>query len=64
VSIKETELLLVFRELEACDFYVPEHVLEQQVNPQKGKNVEQYLVPMTNFWRPVLVDGETDPDLN
>ena len=64
VSMKETELLLIFRELEACDFYVTEHVFQQQVNPQRSGKAEQYLVPMETFWQPVLVDGEYDPDLN
>lgn len=65
ISIKESELLLVFREIEACDFYVPDAIFEQQVNPEaKRKKKEQYIVPMETFWKPVMPDGEVDLNLD
>ena len=53
----------MFRELEAYDFYVPDQIFEQQINPEKKDKVEHYIVPMETFWRPVHIDGEVCLDL-
>ena len=62
VSVKETELLMIFRELCSVDLYVPDHVFEQQIVKQKEKT-ENYIVPMKTFWKPIHVDEWIEADL-
>lgn len=35
IFMKETELVLIFRELMRWDFFVPEHIIEAQIMKEK-----------------------------
>ena len=56
MSMKECELLQIFRELMSCDFYVPEHHFDRQLKEERKERKlkqESYNIPLTVFWRPV-----------
>ena len=56
MTAKESELLQVFRELMACDFYVPDHYFDSQLLAERRKTAikeESYTIPLKVFWRPV-----------
>jgi len=52
--MKETELILIFRELMSWDYLLDEHVVKQKKEPNANKrDIERYLVPMKTFWQPL-----------
>ena len=56
ISAKETELLLVFRELMAYDFFAPDHLFDRErlIRQRENKEAaEQYVIPLNTFWRPL-----------
>ena len=66
---RETELLLVFRELMQCDIFAPDNyfdgdrLLKQSRYEQLGGAGEEFLVPLSTFWRPVETgDHVVDPN--
>lgn len=58
---RETELLIVFRELMSWDIFAPEHYFDgdrltkQDRWASDGANSD-FLVPLTTFWRPIALD--------
>lgn len=65
---RETELLLVLREVASCDLWAPAHhfdgdrLLKQGRYEQLATGPEQYRLPLSTFWRPVdLGDAYVDP---
>jgi hypothetical protein len=65
---RETELLIVFRELMTYDAFVPDHyfdgdrLLKQDKWASSATN-DEFLVPTKTFWLPIaLDDGVVDPD--
>ena len=73
MSSKESELLQIFRELMACDLYVPDHRFDRQLlaerrakkvakegsSKEDSRPKESYTIPLNVFWRPVEL-GERD----
>ncbi len=60
----ETELLQVFRELIAYDYFAPEHYFDgDRVVFKEDSNMEQKIVvPLATFWRPVVAsEHQIDP---
>lgn len=58
---RETELLIVFRELMVWDVFAPEHYFDgDRLTKQDKWSTEaansDVLVPLTTFWRPVALD--------
>lgn len=59
ISQKETELLLIFREIMAFDVMVPDVYFERQLQIQRGNQAQAeklddvFAVPVKTFWRPV-----------
>ena len=63
---RETELLIVFRELMCWDIFAPEHYFDgDQLTKQDKWNTDaannDFLVPLTTFWRPIALD---DPGMD
>jgi hypothetical protein len=66
---RETELLIVFRELMTYDVFVPDHyfdgdrLLKQDKWASSAAN-EEFLVPTKTFWLPIALEDEdvVDPD--
>jgi len=65
---RETELLIVFRELMTWDVFVPDHyfdgdrLLKQDKWASSATN-DEFLVPIKTFWLPIaLDDAVVDPD--
>lgn len=65
---RETELLIVFRELMSWDVFVPDHyfdgdrLLKQDKWASSATN-DEFLVPIKTFWLPIaLEDAVVDPD--
>lgn len=59
ISSKETELLLVFRELMAYDFYVPDYYFDREaleLRRERKQAQERYVVPLQTFWKPLEVN--------
>ena len=59
ISAKETELLLVFRELMSYDFYVPDHYFDREaleLKREKKLAQERYVVPVQTFWKPLEIN--------
>lgn len=64
ISAKETELLLIFRELMAYDYYAPDYMFDREALLRQRENkeaTEQYIVPLHTFWRPLEL-ANTDVD--
>ena len=59
ISTKEAELLLVFRELIFCDFYVEDDFFEK-----KSELGLDFKIPLEKFWRPVVIPEHIETDLN
>lgn len=56
ISSKETQLLLIFRELMSFDFYVADHYFERdflELKREKKIAQERYIVPLQTFWKPI-----------
>ena len=67
MSAKESELLQIFRELMACDIYVPDHYFDRQLQAErraKKLKDESYEIPLNVFWRPVELPEHYEPQLN
>lgn len=59
ISTKETELVMVFKELISCDFYVPEdHFMSDQ------NSMLAFKIPLTTFWKEVKIKEFVEMDLN
>lgn len=66
ITSKETELLLVFRELMSCDFYVPDHYFDREQlmrKKEKKQALEQFVVPLKTFWREIELEEYYETDL-
>ena len=66
ISAKETELLLVFRELMEFNYFVPDHYFdrEQAASIKKSREATSlYLVPLKTFWRELVFDEYYEPNL-
>ena len=58
---RETELLIVFRELMSWDVFAPEHYFDGDRLTKQDKWATEaansdFLVPLTTFWRPIALD--------
>ena len=58
---RETELLIVFRELMTWDIFVPDRYFDgdrllKQDKWASGATDDEFLVPMKTFWLPIAVD--------
>jgi len=66
ISLKENELLLIFRELQSWDFNVPdhyferEHILELQEQEERKR---RFVLPTRTFWRPVFFEKQANQDI-
>lgn len=65
MSKRETELLLVFRELCGCEIHAPEECFKGDRVVKQGKaaalvedTTDDIVRPMTNFWRPLRYEHE------
>ena len=65
---RETELLIVFRELMCWDVFAPDHYFDGDRLTKQNKWAPEaanndFLVPLTTFWRPIALDDPTvDPN--
>jgi len=60
IATKETELLMILRELMAYDIFAPEHHFDGDRIVRRKKTggpneVSEYLVPLGTFWRPITM---------
>jgi len=65
MSKRETELLMVFRELCGCELFAPESCFHGDRLVKQGKAAVlaedtsgEVKVPMSSFWRPVSIEDE------
>ena len=59
ISAKETELLLVFRELMHYNYYAPDYLFDREqliMKKDKQRAAENYIVPLKTFWRPIELE--------
>ncbi|CDW75782.1 UNKNOWN [Stylonychia lemnae] len=57
IAMRETDLVLSFRELMSWDFYVPDYYFDkEQLIKHNNTLAEVYTVPMKTFWIPVTID--------
>lgn len=64
--MKETELVLIFRELMSCDLYVPDYYFDKTLMLDRKKQeqlMESYILPIRTFWRPVYFEPYQEPNL-
>ena len=69
IAKRETELLMVFRELMSCEIHAPDHYFDGDILLRQGKGVRKndvddqiYQVPLSTFWIPTMQhDSYVDP---
>ncbi len=65
-TMKESELVLIFRELMSWDFSVPDYYFDQNLMLDRKKQEQlkdTYMLPIRTFWRPVYFDDYREQDI-